>query len=100
MWTGPQAVTLRLADQVTTFDGALARAAIIGKTTPSCRAAVYPKVSMEQLVNSMARGYSFASTAVPPSLQRVLRLAEGQIEPVVTSGRPAVYCLSCEGITQ
>lgn len=100
VWTGPQAVTLRLADQVTTFDGAVARAAVIGKTTPSCRAAVYPKVSMEQLVNSMARGYSLASAAVPRSLQRVLRLAEGQVEPVATSGRPAVYCLSCKGITQ
>lgn len=99
VWTGPQALELKLVDKVATLDGAIARAAALGKTSPQCHRPVYPQVTMQQLLNSMAASKQQAAVPLPASLKVAIGTSSASFAAVASNlGRPLVYCLTCQGL--
>lgn len=93
VWTGPQAKELKLVDRIDTLDGAVERAAVLGKTSAQCRRPVYPQVTLQQLLNSMAASNQQAT------IQTMIGSSAASVTAVTSNiGRPLVYCLTCQGI--
>lgn len=99
VWTGPQALDRKLVDSVGTLDGAIDRAAALGKTSASCHRPVYPQVTLQQLLNSMAASNQQAAVPLPASIKTAISSSAGSFGAIASNvGRPLVYCLTCQGL--
>lgn len=99
VWTGPQAMERGLVDHIGTLDDAINSAAKQGNTSPECARSLPPELSVERMVDVLARSYTSAMIPQIPGIPATVSRTAANLSSFVeaNAGKPIVYCLQCSG---